>query len=315
MFNEQIKKEYIEYRKPQRKFPSVNYLELIFENSESMEVELNTDINSFSAQRILEYYKRLNKRDVQSLKNLNSELTEYVNWCKENGIVNDLQNHFEETKSTEVLNKCINNVVNQNALLNRKQIIDICDADYVKNECDKFIILGLFEGIMGDHYEDLFLAEKEDFDHSELVYHCKNGKDYYISEKLYSYAENAWEAECYYSNTDKSYKYEESTKVIKNYRRVPSTNPQAQIARIWKRIIKILSYADIDGVSLSEFITAKKIYESGMVDYLKKYANENDISFHDLVYGNNFEKIMKYRNYKMPTGRKEFYTKYCMYME
>lgn len=315
MFNEKIKREYIAYRKPQRIFPSVNYLDLIFENSEPMETELNVDINSFSAQRILEYYKRLNKKDVQSLKNLNSELTEYVNWCKENGIVNDLQNHFEETKSTEVLNTCINHVVNQNALLNREQVLNICDAGFVKNECDKFIILGLFEGIMGDHYEDLFLADKESFDYSELVYHCKNGKDYHISDKLYHYAENAWESECYYSNTDKTYTYEKSTKCIKNYKRVPSTNPQAQIARIWKRIIKILSCVEIDGVSLSEFITAKKIYESGMVDYLKEKVNETNVSFHDLVYGNEFEKIMKYRNYKIPSGRKAFYTKYCVYME
>lgn len=314
MYNEKIKQAYIDYKKSQTVLPSVNYLQNIFNKFEDKENELGMDLNSFPTKEIINCYKMFGYTSLQRLKNENSALTQYVEWCMENNIIEDNQNHFAELSGNQILSTCLNAQANKQRIVTRQQVLEICNAGFVYNAMDKFILLGLFEGLQGKNYCELADAKSTDFDHGKLIYHASDGNDFHITETLYAYAQEAWESTEYYGNK-RAYEFKPSNYCIKTYMKSLNDTPSAVRMRIWKRLDKIFSNVETsDGVVYSDFMTGNSLYESGMIDYLKGKIEESCETFHNYLYSEQFEKDMKFRHY-MWQDKKFFYTKYSIYLE
>ena len=110
MYNKEYKERFIAERENKK------YLECQFEKVSSMETELNKDVSNFTYYEIVEYYKLLNTCSLEYLRVLNSQFSLYTQWCLQQNLVSDSQNHYLELR-TEDYDNCINK-----ALINLKVI-------------------------------------------------------------------------------------------------------------------------------------------------------------------------------------------------
>jgi hypothetical protein len=115
MYNETIKNRYIQEKESTTNMPK-GYLNRQFNKTEEFENRLNKDVSNFTVYEIEDLYKTLNITSVESLTVLNSHLSLYAQWCLQQNLILDCQNHF-----TEIVNSSLVNYINTFAL--KKSII------------------------------------------------------------------------------------------------------------------------------------------------------------------------------------------------
>lgn len=194
MYNEAIKKRYIKANK-YRNLNLERQCEILFNRCEPYEIRLNKDISRFSTMEILECFKGFNTISLESLMNAKSQYKLYTDWCindKETGLQYeiDVQNHFREV-NTEMLKRCLNYYLKTKRIITRDYIIN--NWDVLLNPAEKFIILGLFEGIGANTkiaYKDFDGLTIDLFDinsHKILL----NNRSIDFSDELYAIAKEA----------------------------------------------------------------------------------------------------------------------------
>ena len=107
MYNEEQKNMYINHRKKDVSFVYLSNIELQFKRTAETEKELEKDVCNWNLYEIVDFYKMYNCTSYEVLLCINSTLSKYTNFCLENGLVKDNQNHFLEC-STDTLESCIN---------------------------------------------------------------------------------------------------------------------------------------------------------------------------------------------------------------
>ena len=155
MYNEEQKNRYINMRENEvvvNKFTLRSY----FERSEVLEKKLDKDVCNFSVYDIYELHKILNMSSLSSLSMLNSNYSMYTQWCLQEGLVSDSQNHFLEI-TRENLSKCINKSLIQKKLVSREQILDWTSHSLL-NQMDQFILLSLFDFFKSKNFCDIYNA-------------------------------------------------------------------------------------------------------------------------------------------------------------
>ena len=157
------------------------YLTPHFERAAAYESELHKDISNFTVDEIITFYKMYFSPSVYTLATLNSQLQFYAQYALAHGMVTDHQNHFAEI-NYELLLTCVNKGLVEQRVITRdellKKLYEITD-----NWDERFICLGLFEGICGDEYEELAGISEKDFVDGDIVHLC-TGRDLKISHEL-----------------------------------------------------------------------------------------------------------------------------------
>ena len=97
MFNAEYKERFIIEKNNESIIPK-GYLEHQFKRVAEMENKLNKDVSNFTYYDIIEYYKMLNTHSIEYLAVLNSQFSLYTQWCLQQNLVNDGQNHFLEMR-------------------------------------------------------------------------------------------------------------------------------------------------------------------------------------------------------------------------
>ena len=144
MYNEELKSRYIKENQERNNFLK-NQATILFNRCELYEQKLDKDIASFSTSEIIDYLKSFNSISLESIMNAVSQYKLYVDWCIENNIfIKDKQNHFKEL-NVDMLNKCVNTYLLQQSIITREWILQNWDA--LINPCERFILLGAFEGV------------------------------------------------------------------------------------------------------------------------------------------------------------------------
>lgn len=288
MYNEKLKQRYLSERIKSNSEQYYNNLIYRFDIIASEEERLDTDLCNFSVEEILNAYKARNTSSVEYLMVSNFIYASYTDFCIYNGLVKDSQNHYRDI-SIELLNECINKLWLNKSILTKEEIYQIVDE--LENPCDKFIILGIFEGICGDSYEDLFHAEMSQFDGN--VMHCHSGVDVVVSDKLIGIAADSANEYTYYclTNSDNqalSYRYFNRNdhhiikmSVKKSAKSLDEADQALMVRRIQKRIDKIRNYFNILG------IRGKSILYSGLIDFINtKHAEQPEKSIRDIIVEN-----------------------------
>lgn len=198
MYNEERKLEYIKIAMQSNVHNEQIYRKR-FAQSEKFERELDKDICEWSVNEIINFYQSQLFNSLEFLLIVHSAYNRYASWCLANLMISDSQNHFTEI-NREILNaKCINNAYLQRGITTREELLGLLETDYIRNHFEKFLALGLFEGIGGKHLAEFQQLTMDDFHENTLIL---PNRTLQVSDELIHYAQLASTEYIYYSYSD-----------------------------------------------------------------------------------------------------------------
>ena len=270
MFNKEFKDKYLleESNDTRRK-----YIETLFKRAEKYEVQYGKDLSKFTLGDIMYMYKSSNYRSLDSLRVVNSTYALYTNAAIGN---HDGANHYLEMTTSKFCS-VLNREVIEKRCVTREKILEWCAE--LPNPSDKFVLLGLFEGISGKDYCEFVDLEKEDIDVDNDIINI-NGKKRKFSHQLCLFAEEAAIEENYYPVTSdgiskaESIMFKTSNKIVKDYNNTDD-NPTSfrKGRRIYHKIIRAFKYLGVES-----YMSPKAVRDSGIIEDLRKIKEENGLS-------------------------------------
>ena len=304
MYNEELKRRYIEEKTESSTLPS-NYLECQFNKIGVYEKELNKDVHDFTVYEIIEYYKMLSVASLEVLAVLNSHLSLYTQWCLGQSIVKDNQNHYEEIE-LETMKRCLNKVLVEKKIVSREQVLAWTAS--LPNPKDQVVLLGLFEGMKGKDFCDFVNLKPSDINENQLVL---NNRNIDVSDELLKYIEDSIRVETYYSCSGgeiKTMPLVDRGHVIKYYPNTKENTSAFQKGRvIYNGVARSLSY-----VGVLDYMSANSIFESGKIHMIKERSKQLGISAKEYVYSE-YIKEVEYR-FNCKIVRSNFWLKYEDYL-
>ena len=306
MYNTEYKERFIKEKNNESILPN-GYLERQFEKVSSMEERLGKDISNFTFYEIIEYYKMLNTLSSEVLRVLNSQFSLYTQWCLQQNLVNDGQNHFLELR-TEDYDSCINKGLLKLKVINKDILLSWVDG--LQNPRDRFMLLGLFEGIKGNNYCELANLRPEDINGNTAKL-C-TGRIIEISDKLKCIIEDCIEEKKYYCNTGKAEKTMpliDRGYIIKDYPNTKDEVSEYQRGRqIYNGIQRLFVY-----IGIYPGVSANQIYESGKLNMIITRAAELGINCTDYIYSSKIKEVEE--KYNCTIVKKSYIIKYKNYLD
>ena len=301
MYNEVIKLRYKQERETSVVVPQYA-LKLDFKKTNAFEEQLDKDAYDFTVYEILNMYKTWNVKSIDTLYVINNRLSQYTQWALEQNLVADSQNHYLEI-NRDMLTDCINMIAQQKRIVSREQMIAWCSR--LPNACDKFIFLGLYEGLNGSNYEDFWNVSINDIDKENKTIRVKRGV-IPISIDLIEYAEEANNTlELYPMSGDMARvtKLVENGKIIKLKINCKYDDPIHNGKNIYIAIVRVCKFLDIDC-----WYNTRQANESGIINFIKQGMKKYGLSFHDYLWSEHLKEVEF--QYDRRIVRSSFYTKY-----
>ena len=286
MYNQELKER---YRKEKESYTTVSshYFSSLFRRTEPFEEQLEKDASNFTTYEIINMYKTLAIMSLDTIITMNSNLSMYTQWCIQENLVNDFQNHYLEI-SRDMMASFVNKFAMDKKVVSRKQILDWCQQ--LPNPSDSFCLLGLFEGIRGGGYLELALAKLEDF-HDD-IFVAYNGREIKVSPILIEYARLSNETLDYQSishNMSKEVVLIDNGRIIKDYPNVRRFESLPVLRRrTQSRLARIFDY-----MGILEYMNGNDIRMSGVIEMINSRCKELGISGKDYIYGIGIEEIKK----------------------
>lgn len=266
MFNSEYKKAFIQ-EKSEVTFP-YNFLQRTFENAAPFEEKWERDLSNWNSKEIIEFYKYLGSSSTKVLENINGVFKDYTQYCLSRHIVEDMQNHYLEFRYDE-LSKYTNKLY-KNDIYTREEVLYIVNR--LKNPCDSFIILALFEGIKGNSLNEIINAKLSDIN-GNIITLC-TGRELEISDELVDLAKKSESKYSYYDIlTGTEYMLENSTDVIVKFK--DSLNKNVKDIIFYKRLY--MRFRQITEYFKGEYnISISGIFESGRINYIKSLMQKDE---------------------------------------
>lgn len=306
MFNAEYKERFMAERNAEV-IMSKGYLECQFKKVSSMEHNLNKDVSNFTFYEITEYYKLLNTYSVNALRVLNSHFSLYTQWCLQQNLVKDGQNHFLELR-TEDYDSCINKGLLDSKILPKDTIIEWVDE--LPNPRDQFILLGLFEGIKGKDFCELANLKPKDVNVNSV--RLCTGRTIQISDKLVNIIRDCISEKIYYSTTGKEKKTMpliDRGYIIKDYPNTKDDVSEFQRGRqIYNSIQRIMQFEEVYPT-----ISANQIFESGKLHMIKERSKELGINCIDYIRSEKISEVEE--KYNCTIIKKSYIIKYKDYLD
>lgn len=292
MYNQELKER---YRKEKESYTTVSayYFSSLFKRIEPFEEQLNKDASNFTAYEIINMYKTLAIMSLDTIVTMNSNLSMYTQWCIQQNLVNDYQNHYLEM-TRDMLASFVNKLAMDKKVVSRKQILDWCQQ--LPNPSDSFCLLGLFEGIRGGGYLELALAKIEDF--HDNIFTAYNGREIKVSTTLIEYAklsDETLEYQAISQNMTKEVNLIDNGRIIKDYPNVRRSESLPVLRRrTQSRLARIFDY-----VGILEYMNGNDIRMSGVIEMINNRCKELQISGKDYIYGIGIDEIKKQYDFKL----------------
>lgn len=295
MYNQELKERYREEKESYTTVSS-HYFSALFKKTEPFEEQLNKDISNFSTYEIVNMYKTLAIMSLDTIITMNSNLSMYTQWCIQENLVNDYQNHFLEI-NREMMTSFVNKFAMDRKVVSREQVLDWCQQ--LPNPSDSFCLLGLFEGIRGGGYLELALAKIEDF--HDGIFTAYNGREIKVSPTLEEYARLSNETLDYQSisqNMTKEVTLIDNGRIIKDYPNIRQTESLPILRRrTQSRLARIFDY-----MGILEYMNGNDIRMSGVITMINSRCKKLGISGREYVYGIGIEEIKKQYDFKVVTS-------------
>lgn len=282
-YNEELKKRYLAEKEEILSVPS-NYIDVQFRKSSETEYELDKDVSNWTVYEIIEYYKLLNMTSFESLLCLNSILSQYTQFCLQNNLVKDNQNHFLECNK-EILSGCINKAVFDKKIVTKEIVLKWVEE--LPNSKDQFVLLGLFEFGKSKDYKDFVYAKSENMKEEQLELLDRTVS---ISNKLKDIILNCKVENTYYSTSGRGIKIMPLVDygyIIKSY-----PNQNMDLSDFQKgRNIYIACQRMFDYLGIKQWMSPNDISESGKLYMIKERARELNMTPIQYIYSNHIQEV------------------------
>jgi len=190
MFNQEQKERYIAERESEV-ILAENMLNRLFKSTEPMETSLDKDVSCFTTEEIRNYYKIRNIKSFNVIANLNSQLSNYTQWCLQQNLLADGINHYLEF-TQDILNKCVNKTAMDSAMMSKEEVHNI--VQQLKNPREQFAILLLYETGKTKGFVNIFNARMTDIDFVNKKMRMSDGRVVDVSGELIHAAAQSAEA-------------------------------------------------------------------------------------------------------------------------
>lgn len=307
MYNESIKKRYIQEKENGTSTPE-GYLNRLFEKTKYFEEKLNKDISCFTVYEITDFYKTINISSLESLIVTNSHLSLYTQWCLQQNLIPDCQNHFMEINN-DILLKCVNTTILEKAIVTRETLNYWLGK--LKNPSDAFVMICLFEGIKGNDFCEIANIKMSDFSGNKLKL-C-TGREMTISDDLIKLAEitnKTFEYRAINKYNEKIYPLEEEGYVLKKFVNCKDDVTAYQRGRrIYHKLLR-----NFKELEVAQYMKPNSLMESGKIDYINRRAKEEGMSGIDYLNSEYVDEIKDKYDYDMRRLRVSFIRKYREYL-
>lgn len=307
MYNEEIKQRYIAEKEMTTNTPD-RYLPRQFDRTEEHELRLNKDLSSFTKQEILDMYKTFNFEAVETLDVMNSHFSLYTQWCLQQNLVPDCQDHFLEMNANDWLS-CINMAVLKKSVVSLEILYEWFKQ--LPNPSDKFIMLALFEGLGGQNFRELLNLRMSDFD-GNTVNLCTERKLKVSSElvKLARESDNTFIYKGVGSAIDKEVPFKDEDLIIKNYPNCQDgTDEFQQGRRIYRRLLRNFAALEVD-----KWMKPNSLVESGKIHYINTRSKELGMTAKEFLFSDYVNEIKERYGYDMKRLRVSYLRKYGDYL-
>ena len=290
-YNEELKKRYINEKEKSLSISS-NYIDVQFRKAAEYEYEIDKDISNWTVYEIIEYYKILNMTSYEALMCLNSTFSQYTQFCLENSLVKDNQNHYLEC-TPQLLSGCINKAILDKKIVDRDTVLKWVDE--LPNPKDQFILLSLFEYGKSKDFTDIIYARPQDVHGNTLRL---TDRTVVISDKLIDIVESCQIENVYHSMTGKGVKdmpLIDHGYIVKSY-----PNQNISLSDFQKgRNIYITCQRIFNYLGVGEWMSPNAIAESGKLYIIKQKASELNMSATDFIYSNHIKEVEQQFNFIM----------------
>ena len=296
--NEDRKKRWLA-KKNTEVISAEGYYDTKIKNTEKFEDMFKKDLCEFTASEIISMYKTMNTYSPSTIYINNGIYADYTAWCINEGFVPDSQNHFLEI-TRNMCNDYVNKVAFDKRIVSREEVLDWCRDCW--NEADKYLLLGLFEGIKGNHFIDFTDTGVDDIEGN--VINLASGRKLEFSDELIRFAHNSAEEKVWTSYTsERNIPLNGGDEIIRfsaNARTYQTLNKARRILQRSKFIF--------DHLGIREFMSMNSIRISGMIYFINTNAKKLDMGSYDYIVSHTKEIENRY----MPTNG--FYCKYKDYL-
>lgn len=272
MYNTERKQRYIKEKK-ESTIIGYNFLERQFNNIAEYEEELGKDLSNFTTPEIIEYYKILGSRSLESLTVINSQYSMYTQWCLQQNLVRDSQNHYLEL-NRDILLLCLNQTTIDRSVLSREELLTMIRQ--FPNVRDQFTFLFLFEVGATKDFKNLSSCKLSDFDEERKTLRT-SGRLVKVSEELIELAKQTYTQTQYYSITQKEVKvcdFIDNGYLIKD---IPPAREEATDFRKGRRIYTSIR-RNLNYLGVAKWHTSKTIIDSGIIYMIHQRSKELQIS-------------------------------------
>lgn len=259
MYNKEIKTRFIEDQKVLTKKRYVT----VFNKTAKYEEVLGKDCMFWDLIEVKDFYKSLEYTSVRQIKEVNFVLEAYVNWAAVNMLCENV-NPYASLEFEDMAKLLANNPT---VVITKEELYAAVDA--IRNHGDKFIVLGLFEGICGEGYSELINADFEDISNGEIK--LSSGRILPVSDKLTEIARIASETYEYTSGGGKV--------IPLNGKGILKTaNNSFGVRMVANVVIQHFDLIREEGI-LPRIIKPKNIMESGRLDFIKQEMERTHLPF------------------------------------
>lgn len=297
MYNTETKQRWLDMKNAET-ITSPNFYANKFSNTEPYESMYGKDLCNFTVSEIMDMYKSMNIYSPFTVYTTNKIYADYTSWCIAEGLVNDSQNHFLEI-TREMTLECVNKSAMNYKIISSEQITEWCNAAI--NYADKFLLLGLFEGLKGNKFVDLTDTKISDLNGNE--FHLPSGRTLEFSDKLIMYAKESHNETVYtYYNSGRQAPLAMTEEIMKPVAIAKSFKTFNKWKRLFTRYDEIANYMGFKGT-----IAMNDIRTSGMIDYINRNANKEGVGAEEYIKTHKTEIEYRYaRTYKFYETYKDY---------
>lgn len=311
MYNEDVKKRFIE-EKENTTIMSPNFILNKFKHIESTENELGKDLSNFTTDEIISYYKLSNFTSYDSLNITNNLFARYTQWCLQNSLVKDNQNHYLEF-TPHILNTCMNKALIAQKIISKDTLYSwIKDLE---NPRDIFVFLCLFEFGRSKDFVEISNAKLKDLNGNELTL-C-TGRTVKISNELKNIIYDCVDATTYVAITsDRNGSKPTLRNLVDNgsiMKMTYNSNINANDATKGRGIYSLIQ-RNLDYLDVQSNISSNDIVDSGKIHFIKERAKELGITTYEYVYNSKYLQEVNHQ-FGCKITRSVFWLRYKEYLE
>lgn len=271
MYNETAKLKWIEEKESQVILPQ-GALKRAFDKIELYENKLDKELCDFNLAEVVNFFQTLNSNTPETLNVINSYYKQYTDYCITHNIAESDFNAYDNLSLSDFYS-IVNNYAKEQKIMTRKEILEYCKK--LPNYVDKFVLLGLFEGINGSFFSDFIDVSISDVNEKKKTIKLSN-RIIPVSSELINIAIEAYNEERYTGvdgNAKIAKPYIKSDLIIKHFSQTRVSNSEHRSGRrVQTKMFNILNELNI-----SKWINSNDIINSGKIDWILNNCPKENI--------------------------------------